>query len=359
MNDLDSILRDALTDEAGHATPPPDAFAGIARTAHVRRRRRAFVGATALTAVVGALVLSVREPERQPVVTEPAQESSTTTSAPAPPLPGRVVAVAGTRLVVLDAATGEVQRVLYERDPWFDSDTLNGIAVGSDGTVWFSDGGSEAVPPSLYRVSADRGAPEVVAAGAAPAISPDGRRLAYTVYDGDDPVIEILDLATGETHRIQGANPEPQPGYVTALSWSPDGTHLAFELGVSLLGIGVVAADAESLDGVQLMGVAPEGTILWRDPQWTAQGLAVDHRCCMVPGTGEFDNRTVEVLIVDPDTGSRLSSRPVPPIVDFAFDASGQHLAYVVLGTDELVIELAGQEARSLGTDYQMVAWIP
>ncbi len=58
---------------------------------------------------------------------------------------------------------------------------------------------------------------------AAPALSPDGKRLAYVVSSPHGPDrIEVLELSTGEITVVR------EKGGSTQLAWSPDGTKLAF-----------------------------------------------------------------------------------------------------------------------------------
>jgi Tol biopolymer transport system component len=64
-----------------------------------------------------------------------------------------------------------------------------------------------------------------------PSVSPDGKSIAFAgqpntgrPYDQTKNTIWLLDLGSGEVHSL-----EATPGQGRAPSWSPDGTHLAFE----------------------------------------------------------------------------------------------------------------------------------
>ena len=63
----------------------------------------------------------------------------------------------------------------------------------------------------------------------APAISPDGRRVAYRARRSDGmPLLWVRDLASGEAQPLAGTEGGVMP------FWSPDSTELGFFTGVSL-----------------------------------------------------------------------------------------------------------------------------
>ena len=56
-----------------------------------------------------------------------------------------------------------------------------------------------------------------------PRLSPDGRKIAFSRFEGSDSDIIILTLATGEEQRIAS-----KPHLNGAAAWSPDGTRIAY-----------------------------------------------------------------------------------------------------------------------------------
>ena len=90
-------------------------------------------------------------------------------------------------------------------DPAFDVETLAWSPEGS----WIAYAGAG----SVYVVPLDGGAPTLLSEGSAPRWSPDGSRLALTVHDG----ISVVTLDGSKTIRIAD-------GYEAA--WSPDGDRI-------------------------------------------------------------------------------------------------------------------------------------
>jgi hypothetical protein len=166
-----------------------------------------------------------RRPPPRTIDTEPAPES---TSA----LPEPIVAATAGRLVELSPTDGRVVRPLGSGAP------ITSLEIAPDGTVYYSqDPGN--CPGSIYsgelgRLHRDREPLffEFVAEhGRWPAVSPDGRRLAYvTVADcGQLASLAIRDLATGEERlvRVPPVDADGRPlELVGPLVWDADSRHL-------------------------------------------------------------------------------------------------------------------------------------
>jgi Tol biopolymer transport system component len=100
-----------------------------------------------------------------------------------------------------------------------------------------------------------------------PALSPDGRRLAFVASDGDRVVVWVRGLDSLAARRLagtDGASPNAPP------FWSPDGRHLAFFAGGKLKRIDAAGGS------VQALADAPEG----RGGSWSVQGVIL-----FAPGT--------------------------------------------------------------------------
>lgn len=100
-----------------------------------------------------------------------------------------------------------------------------------------------------------------------PALSPDGRRVAYSSRQNGYWDIYILDLVSGEQIRVTDT-----PEYEAAPTWSPDGLWLAYERynGISL-DIYIQALDDPSRQSIQLT----DDPGIDRSPAWSPQGRAI------------------------------------------------------------------------------------
>ncbi len=98
------------------------------------------------------------------------------------------------------------------------------VGVAATTLVFVKDGG-------IWRVDADGfGAAPLRTAGApalSPALSPDGRRLAYTAFVRSGQPLVVQDLASGRRDIVPGT----EEGLNITPSWSPDGRRLAFARG--------------------------------------------------------------------------------------------------------------------------------
>lgn len=163
----------------------------------------------------------------------------------ATPYPSRIVAVTyDGRLVVLDSRTGRVVRTLAR-----DADASNGhagVSVSPDGKFAYYtrttaatcdenlDGKQEPITDiAAVRVSGQGRAMRVAANVRWPAVSPDGRYLAYSgipnCSDAGQAIV-ISGLVPGARGlRFDSVNvPAGTPGTVYGLAWAPDSRHLLF-----------------------------------------------------------------------------------------------------------------------------------
>jgi hypothetical protein len=186
---------------------------------------------------------------------------------------------------LIDAQTGRELALLDDR-------AAHSPAVASDGTVWYTVGGSNE-PSSIWRLDPTDDAPaQMIARGFAPAISPDARFLAYVTGadESEGNILVVRDLSDGSERRWTGLpardNTPPSAGWISYLAWHPDGTHIAFgfsygfehtqhEIDVVALTSDKTLADAEALPG-RLIAPAwtPGGVLLAIEPEATVDGGA-------------------------------------------------------------------------------------
>jgi hypothetical protein len=260
---------------AGSSLRGAQALIREARQRQRRRwRRRGLLGVSlmllAAAAVTGAVGLSGRA-ARVPV----------RAAAPAPPgpaaaMPSRVVVwTAGFKIEVLSSRTGRLIRTLATNVALFHG--LPTLAVSATGVVYFDDvrgDGNEWV----FAVPLAGGPVTAVAEGFGPAISPDGRLLAYVTFTdrtGRPQAIVVRDLAAG-TQKTWAFSSTLSDIY--SLSWSPGGRFLAFTgiTGVKNGWVTVPIAEildtrsAGPLDGARPIPLAP----------------GVDWAGFLTPGTG-------------------------------------------------------------------------
>jgi len=258
------------------------------------------------------------ELDREPATTTTTVATTTITHPILGPVlrPGELAVAAGTDgLLAVDRATGDA-RALIEHDPT--TGVVIDVSVAPDGSVWYSvsSGLSTQVDPSIWRLDTS-GAPDlVVPFGSAPAVSPDGRYLAYAdAPPGEQQAgirrrdIVIRDLETGDERRYAPRADDPDffklNGSVQSIAWSPDGTTIAY--GFEYEGRELYEFRPDQVDSLS-DATGYDGA--YTSPFWLSdQVLLAVERCCYPEGEQEL----VTVRVVQLQRGGQAAA-PVPTL---------------------------------------------
>jgi WD40 repeat protein len=283
-------------------------------------------------------------------------------------------------LVLLDPANGQATRTLVPSGVVGDA-----LAVSPDGrSVYYELGAG--CQHEIWRVStADGAKTRISTAGNAPALSPDGKRLAYATqyfengnhascYPDNDITagfqVIVLDLATHQTHRYSMA---PQvaatglPAPVDHLSWSPDGGRLAVSMSAVQdnegwqLAIMNPATDTTYFqDDGSTQVPLPAGTnqdTFYAEGSFLPNGqLFVVRQCC----SGYPPSTTnVDMLEIDPATGKQVRQVAVG-LTDrdhTSLDASADGRWLLYLSGKDLEVSHDGSKPTILATGFLAAAW--
>ncbi len=307
-------------------------------------------------------VLAFRGGDDSPVVTQaggksPAappgaddEVSTTLASAGRPsanaPRPADIAAIVGGSVVMLDGRDGHTLRTLANHPeatsggfPYLQSVTL----TPDRSEVYYSLVGDCGVA-TMYRVPADGHLSAVaILTGMSPAVSPDGRRLAYAAATPSSAerhcqnAVVVRDLQTGaeRTWRYPDtpdyATPLFQDAVISEIDWAPDSTRLAYTLSYEGDTISVLNTETDGDLSETVEVVIPDGGGNSSYPAWQpASGLLglfnTRFECCF------DDNYTGPPRALLVDVERRLATPLLPAgrrVTTLDFDASGGHLLFV------------------------------
>ncbi|MGZ4688453.1 MAG: hypothetical protein ACXVKA_03370 [Acidimicrobiia bacterium] len=238
---IEDRLHDALHDYADGIEPEPGSWARITARLddapaprRLSRRPLVLAGAALALVVVLITVLAIRDGGGDTrVTTQPSAPSTASTNAPS----GVVAALDGGRLVALRSHDGG------ESSSYGTFTNLGSISSTPDGREVFfrSQGPSGACGgnpgPNINRLDPATGTTtEVMGGSVSPAVSPDGKLLAYGTWC-DHRTLGFTNLVSGGNSRtdpLGGTTSDANPKVETVepLGWSPDSTLLLYRLGL-------------------------------------------------------------------------------------------------------------------------------
>jgi Tol biopolymer transport system component len=282
-------------------------------------------------------------------------------------------------VVLLDPDGGRVRRTLVPSGAVGDSVQL----TPDDSYVYYEVG--TGCRHQVWRVRVDGDSPQMIAAeGSRPALSSDGRRLAFARQRFPDAACPALsEVAAAGTFQVvlvdlDGlvSTPYPMPpryaatglpAPVSHLSWSPDGTRLAVSIRSVQdnegwqLHLMTLAKDryyvSEDLAGDVPPGGAGDRHRFYSEGSYLPGGaMFVVHRCC----TG-YPLQAPEVAMekIAPATGATITrvavGRATVEHTSLTSDATGRWLMYLS-GTDLLVSD-GGRTPVTLASGYLAADW--
>ncbi|MGH8990980.1 MAG: TolB family protein [Acidimicrobiia bacterium] len=257
--------------------------------------------------------------EAEPVTTV----TDSTSSTPEESGPVSIVAVQQDRIVELSGGDGSVLRTLVELPG--EKGTTTWVEADRDHDRIFF-GQAQDCGDRIFMTPVTGGRPVAVAPGGHVTVSPDGSRIAFSrVEDGCAPAaLVVRDLATG-AERIWRTG-----GEVISVEWAPDGRRLAYTVFDG-------EADTMHLLDTGVAGDRLDAPVLHRgrlhDAALTEQGwvLAVIERCDI----GADPDCAPALRTVNGDTGEVLEDfPPVPRLSAVDLDAGG--VAPLLLFTEVL-----------------------
>ena|GEM_PF-6026534 len=278
--------------------------------------------------------------------------------------PAEIAAIVGGSVVLLDATDGRTLRTLatHPEATTGGFPYLEGLSLSPDRKTVFYALAGDCGPATIYRVAADgRTPPQAILAGVSPAVSPDGRKLAYAVAPAPAPAAPpVTALGSAPAGALEGAARDRRcenavvvrdlqtgaertwrypdtPEYRTALyrdaviseiAWAPDSTRLAYTLSYEGDSVSILDTEKDADLSETTEVVVPDGGGNSSHPAWQASTglLAVFNtrfECCF------DDNYTgpPRTLLLDPDRRTETALLPAGRRVSaLDFDASGAHL---------------------------------
>jgi hypothetical protein len=260
--------------------------------------------------------------------------------------PAEIAAITDGSVVLLDGRDGRTVRTLatHPEATTGGFPYLQAVSLSPDRSQVFYSLVGDCGPATVYRVPADgRSASVAVLTGVSPAVSPDGRKLAYAVATPSQDErrcqnsVVVRDLQTGAERNWRYpdtpdyATPLYQDAIISEIDWAPDSTRLAYTLSYEGESVSVLDTAVDADLGETAEVVVPDGGGNSSHPAWQAgSGLLglfnTRFECCF------DDNYTGPPRALLVDVERRLGTPLLPAgqrVTALDFDASGAHLLFI------------------------------
>lgn len=183
----------------------------------------------------------------------------------------------------------------------------------------------------------------------APAWSPDGSRIAYldgAVYRDNGGVTAAVAVMNADGSGRHPITPSQfMAGWPLSLSWSPDGTKIAYDGGSNPLGGQVSIANAD--------GSGSSAVVQGYGPAWSPDGSKIAF--IRIDATGE----TAGIFVTDPTgTNTQELKGGLAGLGNLAWSPDGSRIAFSLNGVLQLM-DADGSNVHSLGATGVEPSWSP
>ena len=344
------------------------------REARRRRRRRWFMGFLVLVVVI-AMIAAVALVRASSTSNSPAHKTAGPTQQAASGMPSEIVTWEHFRLDVLSSVSGHVVRTLATDVGEFRGSPS--LSVAPSGMVYFDNHAYVGSSPvdRIYSVPVSGGTPTYVADGRTPAVSPNGRFLAFVTNDPVSAAVvnESITIEDLRTHALRSWLDTAPEADLWDLSWSQDSRLVSFSQTTWPPGgattPGGVTTSYFFLDTVAPVFAPGATQRISLAPGVSWAGFLGGTRSGTLKGIGEVQLHSgLRLVATDARTGRTIRSLvTIPGALDATVqaDASGKHLVIAASGAGALGFGRlyrwtdGSAYPTSIAAGILVAAWVP